>query len=123
MIIEGCWIVPAGRFSRMSKDEAKRDLEALGAKVTASVSAKTDLVFAGAKSGAKAGRGRGAVGCRGGSGGGSSRNYRTPAAALQVRHVSAENTIHERYFGNRTAAQGCSPLLPPVAASDSLCAY
>ncbi|MEV0390220.1 BRCT domain-containing protein [Nonomuraea sp. NPDC050643] len=55
MIISGCQVVLAGRFSRMSKDEAQRALEALGAKVTASVSAKTDLVFAGAKSGAKAG--------------------------------------------------------------------
>ncbi|MER6947611.1 BRCT domain-containing protein [Nonomuraea sp. NPDC000554] len=55
MIISGSTIVLAGRFSRLSKDEAKHGLEALGAKVTASVSAKTDLVFAGAKSGAKAG--------------------------------------------------------------------
>ncbi|MCG5216409.1 WD40 repeat domain-containing protein [Streptosporangium sp. KLBMP 9127] len=55
MIIKGSQIVLAGRFSRLSKDAAKRGLEALGAKVTASVSAKTDLVFAGAKSGAKAG--------------------------------------------------------------------
>ncbi|GAA4235582.1 WD40 repeat protein [Streptosporangium album] len=55
MIISGSTIVLAGRFSRLSKDEAKRGLEALGAKVTASVSAKTDLVFAGAKSGVKAG--------------------------------------------------------------------
>ncbi|MCF6469419.1 hypothetical protein FAF44_13605 [Nonomuraea sp. MG754425] len=55
MIISGSHIVLAGRFGRLSKDEAKRGLEALGAKVTASVSAKTDLVFAGAKSGAKAG--------------------------------------------------------------------
>ncbi|MFC5828943.1 WD40 repeat domain-containing protein [Nonomuraea insulae] len=55
MIISGRTVVLAGRFSRLSKDEAKRALEALGAKVTASVSAKTDLVFAGAKSGAKAG--------------------------------------------------------------------
>ncbi|MFC4015174.1 BRCT domain-containing protein [Nonomuraea purpurea] len=55
MIISGRQIVLAGRFSKLSKDEAKRALEAMGAKVTASVSAKTDLVFAGAKSGAKAG--------------------------------------------------------------------
>ncbi|WP_431902563.1 hypothetical protein [Nonomuraea sp. bgisy101] len=55
MIIKGGQIVLAGRFVRLSKDEAKRGLEALGVKVTASVSAKTDLVFAGAKSGAKAG--------------------------------------------------------------------
>ncbi|MFF5213149.1 BRCT domain-containing protein [Streptosporangium sp. NPDC000396] len=55
MIISGRQIVLAGRFGRLSKDEAKRGLEALGAKVTASVSAKTDLVFAGAKSGAKVG--------------------------------------------------------------------
>lgn len=55
MIISGSTIVLAGRFDRLSKDEAKRGLEALGAKVTASVSAKTDLVFAGARSGAKAG--------------------------------------------------------------------
>ncbi|MFG1956929.1 BRCT domain-containing protein [Nonomuraea sp. NPDC049028] len=55
MIISGSTIVLAGRFSRVSKDEAKHGLELLGAKVTASVSAKTDLVFAGEKSGAKAG--------------------------------------------------------------------
>ncbi|MBT2227876.1 WD40 repeat domain-containing protein [Nonomuraea sp. NEAU-A123] len=55
MIISGSQIVLAGRFGRLSKDEAKRGLEALGAKVTASVSAKTDLVFAGTHSGAKAG--------------------------------------------------------------------
>ncbi|MFD1535389.1 WD40 repeat domain-containing protein, partial [Nonomuraea guangzhouensis] len=55
MIISGSQIVLAGRFTRLSKDEAKRGLEALGAKVTASVSAKTDLVFAGERSGAKAG--------------------------------------------------------------------
>ncbi|MFI7637101.1 BRCT domain-containing protein [Nonomuraea sp. NPDC049400] len=55
MIISGSTIVLAGRFGRLAKDEARRALEALGAKVTASVSAKTDLVFAGAKSGAKAG--------------------------------------------------------------------
>ncbi|TDD12044.1 hypothetical protein E1292_02635 [Nonomuraea deserti] len=55
MIINGSTVVLAGRFGRLSKDEAKRGLEALGARVTASVSAKTDLVFAGAKSGAKAG--------------------------------------------------------------------
>jgi WD40 repeat protein len=55
MIINGATVVLAGRFGRLSKDEAKQGLEALGAKVTASVTAKTDLVFAGAKSGAKAG--------------------------------------------------------------------
>ncbi|MBN6058409.1 hypothetical protein JYK22_41195, partial [Nonomuraea sp. RK-328] len=55
MIIHGRRVVLAGRFQRLSKDEAKHGLEALGATVTASVSAKTDLVFAGAKSGAKAG--------------------------------------------------------------------
>lgn len=55
MIISGSTIVLAGRFGRLSKDEARRGLEELGAKVAASVSARTDLVFAGAKSGAKAG--------------------------------------------------------------------
>ncbi|WP_101786702.1 WD40 repeat domain-containing protein [Nonomuraea indica] len=55
MIISGSTIVLAGRFDRLSKDEARRGLEAMGAKVTASVSARTDLVFAGAKSGPKAG--------------------------------------------------------------------
>ncbi|SEH00756.1 hypothetical protein SAMN05444920_117187 [Nonomuraea solani] len=55
MIINGCHIVLAGRFGRISKDEAARALELLGARVTASFSANTDLVFAGAKSGAKAG--------------------------------------------------------------------
>lgn len=55
MIISGSTVVLAGRFGRFPKGEAKRGLEALGATVTASVSAKTDLVFAGAKSGAEAG--------------------------------------------------------------------
>jgi hypothetical protein len=58
LIISGSTIVLAGRLGRLSKDEARHGLEALGAKVTVSVPAKTDLVFAG--------RSRG----QGGSGGG-----------------------------------------------------
>lgn len=46
-------VVLTGSLSQISRGEAKQKLEALGAKVTGSVSAKTDLVIAGEKAGSK----------------------------------------------------------------------
>lgn len=49
----GKTIVLTGTLSSMSRDEAARKLEALGAKVTGSVSKKTDYVIAGESAGSK----------------------------------------------------------------------
>ncbi|MDC9582650.1 NAD-dependent DNA ligase LigA [Xenorhabdus sp. PR6a] len=49
----GKTIVLTGSLSRLSRDEAKDKLAALGAKVTGSVSKKTDLVIAGEAAGSK----------------------------------------------------------------------
>jgi BRCA1 C Terminus (BRCT) domain len=46
MDLRGKRIVLAGRFGGLSKSEAKRGLEELGAKVSAAVSSRTDFVFA-----------------------------------------------------------------------------
>jgi len=46
-------VVLTGSLQQVSRTEAKQQLEALGAKVTGSVSAKTDFVIAGEKAGSK----------------------------------------------------------------------
>lgn len=46
-------IVLTGTLAAMARDEAKEKLQALGAKITGSVSAKTDIVIAGEKAGSK----------------------------------------------------------------------
>ncbi|VAW95321.1 DNA ligase (NAD(+)) [hydrothermal vent metagenome] len=52
-VLSGKTFVITGTFSDMSRDEAKQALQALGAKVTGSVSKKTDYVVAGENSGSK----------------------------------------------------------------------
>lgn len=51
--LAGQVIVLTGTLSEMSRSDAKARLQALGAKVTGSVSKKTDLVIAGAEAGSK----------------------------------------------------------------------
>lgn len=51
--LQGQTVVLTGSLSEMTRDEAKQRLQALGAKVTGSVSKKTDLVIAGAEAGSK----------------------------------------------------------------------
>jgi DNA ligase (NAD+) len=51
--VSGKTVVLTGTLSRYQRDELKEKLETLGAKVTGSVSSKTDLVIAGEKAGSK----------------------------------------------------------------------
>ena len=52
-ILSGLTVVLTGKLERLTRSEAKSKLETLGAKVTGSVSKKTNLVVAGADAGSK----------------------------------------------------------------------
>ncbi len=51
--IAGKTVVLTGKLEQLSRGEAKEKIEALGGKVTGSVSKKTDLVIAGDEAGSK----------------------------------------------------------------------
>jgi DNA ligase (NAD+) len=54
----GKTVVITGTLSSMTREEAKAKLMSLGAKITGSVSKKTDMVIVGEKPGAKAAQAR-----------------------------------------------------------------
>lgn len=51
--LSGLTVVLTGKLERLTRNEAKEKLQNLGAKVTNSVSKKTDLVIAGSDAGSK----------------------------------------------------------------------